>query len=224
MAVPGREGLSAACGRQAWTPGCASCAPSARSVCKRGCHGRAWRRGWGPQDQLLPLRWRAGKMGSRPASPLGPPPSHTAPCSPPPLPSRQRSRRLEATGSQDLLPTWSSVLGLPLQSPRLSWSVGLVFGGSFRTCLCGASGMSVPVTFLSWRNLRPPGCLAPVSPLFSCGCPSAALSWLRCPGPCSQVSVMFSSIFKISLNLGVVCWFGSVALICLVGVSFSDRS
>ena len=102
-------------------------------------------------------------------------PSHTAPCSPPPLPSRQRSRRLEATGSQDLLPTWSSVLGLPLQSPRLSWSVGLVLGGSFRTCLCGASRMSVPVTFLSWRNLRPPGCLAPVSPLFSCGCPSAAL-------------------------------------------------
>ena len=107
--------------------------------------------------------------------PSGPPPSHTAPCSPPPLPSRQRSRKLEATGSQDLLPTRSSRLGLPLQSPRLSWSVGLVFGDSFRTCLCGASGMSVPVTFLSWRNLRPTGCLAPVLPLFSSGCPSAAL-------------------------------------------------
>lgn len=35
---------------------------------------------------------------------------------------------------------------------------------------------------------------------------------------------MFSLIFKISWNLGVVCWFGSAALACLVGVSFSDGS
>lgn len=68
--------------------------------------------------------------------PLWDPPSFTAPCSPPPLPSRQRSRRLEATGSQGLLPARSSVLpsrcGLRVSPGRLGWLSGAPSG---RVCV-----------------------------------------------------------------------------------------
>ena len=157
---PGREGLSAVCGRQPWTPGCVgvcvSRPPATRSASHKGLPQAGWEEGLGLQDQLLPQRWGVGKTGSSPASPLGPPPLARLPEPPsPPFPAAV----LEAGGGwltgvcfPHGAPCWPSCHGLRVSPSRVGW-----LWGPFRKCLCDASGMSLPADFLSWRNLRPPG-------------------------------------------------------------------
>ena len=136
---PGREGLSAVCGRQPWTPGCVgvcvSRPPATRSASHKGLPQAGWEEGLGLQDQLLPQRWGVGKTGSSPASPLGPPHSHGS-LSPHPLPSRQQSWRLEVAGSQG-----SASCTEPRAGPPATVSVSLPVGWAG----CGGPSGSVCV-------------------------------------------------------------------------------